>query len=76
MDGNHLQEAWEHILTCVSRFEHLHLVGEGAPSDATFFAAPEHPESEKGQLAKTPSIRKKVRPEPYPASPPPISSLL
>lgn len=38
-DGNYLQEAWEHILTCVSRFEHLHLLGEGAPPDATFFAA-------------------------------------
>ncbi|XP_072953876.1 brefeldin A-inhibited guanine nucleotide-exchange protein 2 [Typha angustifolia] len=36
-DGNYLQEAWEHILTCVSRFEHLHLLGEGAPPDATFF---------------------------------------
>ena len=41
-DGNYLQEAWEHILTCVSRFEHLHLLGEGAPPDATFFAAPQH----------------------------------
>ncbi|CAM8899503.1 unnamed protein product [Rhodiola kirilowii] len=39
-DGNYLQEAWEHILTCVSRFEHLHLLGEGAPPDATFFALP------------------------------------
>ncbi|KAK8941983.1 Brefeldin A-inhibited guanine nucleotide-exchange protein 2 [Platanthera guangdongensis] len=40
-DGNYLQEAWEHILTCVSRFEHLHLLGEGAPPDATFFATPQ-----------------------------------
>ncbi|KAL4562789.1 hypothetical protein LXL04_026820 [Taraxacum kok-saghyz] len=38
-DGNYLQEAWEHILTCVSRFEHLHLLGEGAPPDATFFSS-------------------------------------
>ncbi|XP_047336642.1 brefeldin A-inhibited guanine nucleotide-exchange protein 2-like [Impatiens glandulifera] len=37
-EGNYLQEAWEHILTCVSRFEHLHLLGEGTPPDATFFA--------------------------------------
>lgn len=37
-EGNYLQEAWEHILTCVSRFEHLHLLGEGAPPDATFFS--------------------------------------
>ncbi|CAL4970854.1 unnamed protein product [Urochloa decumbens] len=29
-DGDYLQEAWEHILTCLSRFEHLHLLGEGA----------------------------------------------
>ncbi|KAG9144559.1 hypothetical protein Leryth_010773 [Lithospermum erythrorhizon] len=35
-DGNHLQEAWEHILTCLSRFEHLQLLGEGAPSDASY----------------------------------------
>ncbi|KAL8142211.1 hypothetical protein V2J09_015243 [Rumex salicifolius] len=38
-EGNYLQEAWEHILTCVSRFEHLHLLGEGAPPDATFFSS-------------------------------------
>ncbi|KAK2665759.1 hypothetical protein Ddye_004333 [Dipteronia dyeriana] len=36
-DGNHLQEAWEHILTCLSRIEHLQLLGEGAPTDAAFF---------------------------------------
>ncbi|KAL1567357.1 brefeldin A-inhibited guanine nucleotide-exchange protein 2-like [Salvia divinorum] len=38
-DGNYLQNGWEHILTCVSRFEHLHLLGEEvAPPDASFFA--------------------------------------
>ncbi|KAI5315285.1 hypothetical protein L3X38_044461 [Prunus dulcis] len=35
-DGNHLQEAWEHILTCLSRIEHLQLLGEGAPTDASY----------------------------------------
>ncbi|KAI0494704.1 hypothetical protein KFK09_024847 [Dendrobium nobile] len=40
-DGNYLQEAWEHILTCVSRFEHLQLLGEGAPPDAAFFSTPQ-----------------------------------
>ncbi|XP_057805875.1 brefeldin A-inhibited guanine nucleotide-exchange protein 1 [Salvia miltiorrhiza] len=35
-DGNYLQEAWEHILTCLSRFENLQLLGEGAPSDSSF----------------------------------------
>lgn len=54
-DGNYLQEAWEHILTCVSRFEHLHLIGEGAPPDATFFAAPQS-EAEKRQSIKTPAL--------------------
>ncbi|KAK7299778.1 hypothetical protein RJT34_10605 [Clitoria ternatea] len=38
-DGDHLYEAWEHILTCLSRIEHLLLLGEGAPSDATFFTS-------------------------------------
>lgn len=38
-DGNHLQEAWEHILTCLSRIEHLQLLGEGAPTDASFLTA-------------------------------------
>ncbi|KAE9606428.1 putative Sec7 domain, mon2, dimerization and cyclophilin-binding domain-containing protein [Lupinus albus] len=36
-DGDYLHEAWEHILTCLSRIEHLQLLGEGAPSDSTFF---------------------------------------
>ncbi|KAK8635509.1 hypothetical protein V6N13_004243 [Hibiscus sabdariffa] len=51
-DGDYLQEAWEHILTCVSRFEHLHLLGEGAPPDATFFAFSQN-ESEKSKQAKS-----------------------
>ncbi|KAJ0113240.1 hypothetical protein Patl1_00282 [Pistacia atlantica] len=60
-DGNYLQEAWEHILTCVSRFEHLHLLGEGAPPDAAFFAFPQN-ESEKSKQAKStilPVLKKK-----------------
>eukprot|EP00252_Welwitschia_mirabilis_P000957 TRINITY_DN10944_c0_g1_i1.p1 TRINITY_DN10944_c0_g1~~TRINITY_DN10944_c0_g1_i1.p1 ORF type:complete len:1770 (+),score=306.81 TRINITY_DN10944_c0_g1_i1:196-5505(+) len=54
-DGNYLQEAWEHILTCVSRFEHLHLLGEGAPPDATFFAIPQN-ESDKSKQQKSPVL--------------------
>ncbi|GLU00494.1 hypothetical protein SLE2022_178600 [Rubroshorea leprosula] len=60
-DGNYLQDAWEHILTCVSRFEHLHLLGEGAPPDATFFAFPQN-ESDKSKQAKSnvlPVLKKK-----------------
>ncbi|CAI0400986.1 unnamed protein product [Linum tenue] len=60
-DGNYLQEAWEHILTCVSRFEHLHLLGEGAPPDATFFAFSQN-ESEKVKPPKSnilPVLKKK-----------------
>ncbi|KAJ6338057.1 hypothetical protein OIU76_007686 [Salix suchowensis] len=51
-DGNYLQEAWEHILTCVSRFEHLHLLGEGRPPAATFFAFPQN-DSEKLKQSKS-----------------------
>ncbi|KAK4744860.1 hypothetical protein SAY87_011172 [Trapa incisa] len=60
-DGNYLQEAWEHVLTCVSRFEHLHLLGEGAPPDATFFGYPQS-ESEKSKQPKSnilPVLKKK-----------------
>ncbi|KAA0059594.1 brefeldin A-inhibited guanine nucleotide-exchange protein 1 isoform X1 [Cucumis melo var. makuwa] len=35
-DGDFLHEAWEHIFTCLSRIENLQLLGEGAPSDASF----------------------------------------
>lgn len=60
-DGNYLQEAWEHILTCVSRFEHLHLLGEGAPPDAAFFALPQS-DQEKSKQTKSnilPLLKKK-----------------
>lgn len=68
-DGNYLQEAWEHILTCVSRFENLHLVGEGAPPDATFFAL-QQPDLDKSKQAKSsiiPGLKKKA-PNAGPAS--------
>lgn len=55
-DGNYLQDAWEHILTCVSRFEHLHLLGEGAPPDATFFAAPQNESEKSKQGLKSPAL--------------------
>lgn len=51
-DGNYLQEAWEHILTILSRFEHLQLLGEGAPSDASFFTA-SNTDSEEKALKST-----------------------
>eukprot|EP00249_Psilotum_nudum_P023695 c28957_g2_i1 orf=862-6204(-) len=61
-DGNYLQDAWEHILTCVSRFEHLHLLGEGAPPDATFFVAPQNESESSRQLMNShvlPVLRRK-----------------
>lgn len=48
-DGNYLQESWEHVLTCLSRFEHLHLLGEGVPTDASFLAVPLVESEEKAQ---------------------------
>uniref|UniRef100_A0A803LGV1 SEC7 domain-containing protein n=1 Tax=Chenopodium quinoa TaxID=63459 RepID=A0A803LGV1_CHEQI len=59
-DGNYLQEAWEHILTCLSRFEHLQLLGEGVPPDASFLsmsnAEPEQKSLKSSELA---SLKKK-----------------
>uniref|UniRef100_A0A1J3H684 Brefeldin A-inhibited guanine nucleotide-exchange protein 2 n=2 Tax=Noccaea caerulescens TaxID=107243 RepID=A0A1J3H684_NOCCA len=60
-EGNYLQDAWEHILTCVSRFEQLHLLGEGAPPDAAFFASKQNV-SEKSTQPKhnvLPVLKKK-----------------
>ncbi|XP_059647350.1 brefeldin A-inhibited guanine nucleotide-exchange protein 1-like isoform X2 [Cornus florida] len=59
-DGNHLQDAWEHILTCLSRFEHLQLLGEGAPSDASFFTISNiEAEEKKPKSSGFPSLKKK-----------------
>ncbi|XP_047946268.1 brefeldin A-inhibited guanine nucleotide-exchange protein 2-like [Salvia hispanica] len=60
-DGNYLQDGWEHILTCVSRFEHLHLLGEGAPPDAAFFAIQqnEFDKSKQGKSNILPILKKK-----------------
>lgn len=59
-DGNHLHEAWEHILTCLSRFEHLQLLGEGAPSDSSFFTTSSSESEEKTlKSAGFPSLKKK-----------------
>ncbi|ESQ53563.1 hypothetical protein EUTSA_v10024200mg [Eutrema salsugineum] len=35
-DGNHLQGSWEHILTCLSRIEHLQLLGDVSPADTRY----------------------------------------
>ncbi|KAH9302370.1 hypothetical protein KI387_013953, partial [Taxus chinensis] len=59
-DGNYLQEAWEHILTCLSRFEQLHLLGEGAPPDATFFTVPQNG-SEKSKHPLSPVFHSQKR---------------
>ncbi|CAH9056820.1 unnamed protein product [Cuscuta europaea] len=59
-DGNSLQEAWEHILTCLSRFEHLQLLGEGAPSDASFLTSTTAETEEKAlKLVGFPSLKRK-----------------
>ncbi|XP_068647280.1 brefeldin A-inhibited guanine nucleotide-exchange protein 1 isoform X2 [Aristolochia californica] len=59
-DGNYLQEAWEHVLTCLSRFQHLQLLGEGAPPDASFFTVSPIENDEKQQKSPVfPSLKKK-----------------
>ncbi|KAL3514922.1 hypothetical protein ACH5RR_021824 [Cinchona calisaya] len=58
--GNHLEESWEHVLTCLSRFEHLQLLGEGAPSDASFLGTTNAETDEKAlKSAGFPSLKKK-----------------
>ncbi|KAF6174168.1 hypothetical protein GIB67_033700 [Kingdonia uniflora] len=61
-EGNYLQEAWEHILTCLSRFQHLQLLGEGVAPDASFLTVPPHSETEDRTTPKAsgfPSLKKK-----------------
>ncbi|XP_057964106.1 brefeldin A-inhibited guanine nucleotide-exchange protein 1 isoform X2 [Malania oleifera] len=57
-DGNYLQEAWEHILTCLSRFEHLQLLGDGVLPDASFFTTIEA-EEKLQKSSGFPSLKKK-----------------
>ncbi|VAI45068.1 unnamed protein product [Triticum turgidum subsp. durum] len=59
-DGDYLQEAWEHVLTCLSRFEHLHLLGEGAPTDASFLTVPLVDSEEKTQKSSTNTASKRT----------------
>ncbi|KAL0304846.1 UNVERIFIED_CONTAM: Brefeldin A-inhibited guanine nucleotide-exchange protein 1 [Sesamum angustifolium] len=56
-DGNYLQEAWEHILTCLSRFEQLQLLGEGALSEASSLNTPNSDTELKS--SNYPSLKKK-----------------
>ncbi|KAF3777640.1 Brefeldin A-inhibited guanine nucleotide-exchange protein 1 [Nymphaea thermarum] len=58
-DGNYLQEAWEHILTCLSRFENLLLLGEGAPPDSLFPAVPQVEADEKAPKSPAHQLLKK-----------------
>ncbi|KAG0463110.1 hypothetical protein HPP92_021586 [Vanilla planifolia] len=68
-DGNYLQEAWEHVLTCLSRFEHLLLLGEGAPPESSFFSVsvPDPDEKlqknlkKKGSALQNPAVMAVVR---------------
>ncbi|CAN6220760.1 unnamed protein product [Urochloa humidicola] len=59
-DGNYLQEAWEHVLTCLSRFEHLHLLGEGVPTDASFLTVPLVESEDKTQKSTSVQSSKKT----------------
>lgn len=34
-EGNYLEEAWEPVLICLSRFEHLQAIREKTPTDAS-----------------------------------------
>ncbi|KAK4764868.1 hypothetical protein SAY86_025958 [Trapa natans] len=59
-DGNYLQEAWEHILTCLSRIGHLQLLGEGVPTDAPFLTSANMGIEEKTTKSGLSSLKKKT----------------
>lgn len=48
------------MLTCLSRFEHLHLLGEGAPTDASFLTVPLVDSEEKTQKSSTNTASKRT----------------
>ena len=39
----HVQNVWQEVLRCVSRWELLQQIASGGPSDALLFAAPAEP---------------------------------
>uniref|UniRef100_A0A0E0CH64 SEC7 domain-containing protein n=1 Tax=Oryza meridionalis TaxID=40149 RepID=A0A0E0CH64_9ORYZ len=59
-DGDYLQDSWEHVLTCLSRFEHLHLLGEGAPTDASFLTVPLVESEDKTQKSSSTTASKRT----------------
>ncbi|KAI4375753.1 hypothetical protein MLD38_013580 [Melastoma candidum] len=58
-DGNYLQEAWEHILTCLSRIENLLLLGEGATVEGSFLGSSTVEPEENNPKAGMSSFMKK-----------------
>ncbi|CAH2076667.1 unnamed protein product, partial [Thlaspi arvense] len=57
-DGNHLQGSWEHILTCLSRIEHLQLLGEVPPADTRYIPKTKAEVDEKKALG-FPNLKKR-----------------
>uniref|UniRef100_A0A1J3GVQ6 Brefeldin A-inhibited guanine nucleotide-exchange protein 4 n=1 Tax=Noccaea caerulescens TaxID=107243 RepID=A0A1J3GVQ6_NOCCA len=57
-DGNHLQGSWEHILTCLSRIEHLQLLGEVSPADTRYVPTTKAEVDEKKALG-FPNLKKR-----------------
>ncbi|EOA15892.1 hypothetical protein CARUB_v10003979mg [Capsella rubella] len=57
-DGNHLHGSWEHILTCLSRIEHLQLLGEVSPSE-TRYIPPKKAEVDEKKALGFPNLKKR-----------------
>ncbi|XP_019086127.1 PREDICTED: brefeldin A-inhibited guanine nucleotide-exchange protein 4-like isoform X2 [Camelina sativa] len=57
-DGNHLHGSWEHILTCLSRIEHLQLLGEVPPSESRYIPTKKAEVDEKKALG-FPNLKKR-----------------
>ncbi|KAF2587535.1 hypothetical protein F2Q70_00033902 [Brassica cretica] len=58
-DGNHLQGSWEHILTCLSRIEHLQLLGEGSSHADTRYIPTTKAEVDEKKALGFPHLKKR-----------------
>ncbi|CAN8327765.1 unnamed protein product [Cochlearia groenlandica] len=58
-DGNNLQGSWEHILTCLSRIEHLQLLGEVSSPAETRYVPTTKAEVDEKKALGFPNLKKR-----------------
>ena len=61
----HLQNVWQEVLRCVSRWELLQQIASGGPTDALLFAAPTEPVTavkRRNFFSRTPRLEGTLQP--------------